>query len=350
MWRLGFANLRKDLGAACITLLVILSPVKAGENLTRVKNLEGQWKFSIGEDESWMQKNFNDESWEVINVPAAWEDQGFHGYNGYGTYRKSFTIAASMKGSSLYLLLGYIDDVDETYFNGHKIGATGSFPPSYYTAYNARRVYVIPEEYIEFEGTNTVAVKVYDSYQYGGIVSGDVGIFRNPYEVPLGINLQGKWKFRLGDELKRKSADYNDDSWPEIFVPGKWEDQGYRDYDGYAWYRKTFFYKGGMDDDKLVLMMGKIDDADEVYVNGIKVGSTGEFTNTENQRIDTGERFRALRGYYLDAGLLKENQWNTVAVRVYDSGGEGGVYEGPVGFLTQTNYIAFWRKLKNNTK
>jgi beta-galactosidase/beta-glucuronidase len=346
-------RIRKRIRGFSIILMIFLtfSGTRASYgNLVRVQNLEGQWKFSIGEREEWVEKGYDDSDWATIKVPAAWEDEGFNGYNGFASYRKSFTLPASLKGKNLYLILGYVDDVDETYINGHRIGSTGTFPPSYNTAYNAKRIYYIPQEVLNFNGSNLLAVKVYDSYQYGGIVRGEVGIYANPDEVPVEINLQGKWKFKIGDELERSKASYNDKSWGEVFAPAKWEDQGYRDYDGYAWYRKTFYYKGNLDDSKLVLMLGRIDDLDEVFLNGVEIGSTGTFSDRENQRLSTGDEYRAVRGYYFDASLLRKNQYNTIAIRIYDSGGDGGIYEGPVGILTQTDYIKYWRERKSSKR
>ncbi len=321
--------------------------VMAFENdLVRIKNLSGEWKFSIGEREEWISSNYNDANWESIQVPSPWEDQGFYGYNGFGFYRKGFTVSSEYKNKNLYLILGYIDDVDETYLNGKKIGSTGTFPPNYNTAYNAKRIYRIPKELVNYNGTNILAVKVYDSYQAGGIVGGDIGIYINPYEIPVDLNLEGEWKFRTGDFLDRKSINYNDSKWDKIIVPAKWEDQGYRDYDGYAWYRKSFYLKGSFKEETVVLVLGKIDDVDEVYVNGVKVGMTGDFTDRENQSIPTGQHYQALRGYYFPASLLKSNQNNTIAIRVYDSGGDGGIYEGPVGLVSQSRYIEYWRDRK----
>ena len=331
---------------AGILLFAASQLATAGEMLQKVISLEGQWKYSIGSQDSWMEPGFDEGDWESIHVPSAWEDQGFHGYNGFGTYRKHFKISSNYKGKTLYLLLGYVDDVDETYINGQKIGSTGSFPPAYQSAYNAKRVYVIPEDVIRYDKDNVIVVKVYDSYQYGGICKGPVGIYFNPNEVNVQVNLQGSWKFKPGDDLDRKEVTFNDESWNEIFVPGKWEDQGYRDYDGYAWYRKTFRYEGSLNDEKAVLMLGKIDDTDEVYVNGIKIGATGDFTTELNKRIPTENRYQALRGYYFDTNILKKGKMNTIAVRVYDSGGGGGIYEGPVGLLTQEDYVSYWRQRK----
>lgn len=107
-------------------------------------NLAGQWKFSIGDDIKCSTPAFNDANWENIKVPSPWENEGFNGYDGYAWYRKHFNIPLSLKGKSVYLSMGYIDDCDEVYVNGHLVGFSGSFPPNYYTAYNALRMYPCP--------------------------------------------------------------------------------------------------------------------------------------------------------------------------------------------------------------
>jgi len=343
-------NFRSGLLKA-ITLTVIfylsLNGILAMDmDLVKVKSLSGGWKFSIGEQDAWTSPGYNDSGWDVIQVPSPWEEQGFHGYNGFGFYRKSFTISAEYKDKNLYLFLGYIDDVDETYLNGYKIGSTGSMPPKYVTAYNAKRVYRITKEMLNFNGPNVLAVKVYDSYDAGGIVSGEVGLYLNLKEIPLEISLEGQWKFQPGDALARKSPSFDDSKWKSIIVPGKWEDQGYRDYDGYAWYRKSFTYKGSIKEETSILYLGKIDDVDEVYINGTKVGMTADHFGQEGQKIPTGAHYQALRGYYFSTSLLKPDQKNTISIRVYDSGGEGGIYEGPVGIISQTKYIQYWRDRK----
>jgi hypothetical protein len=341
----------KELIVVTLSLFSLMSSgfLSYAGDMVQVQNLSGDWKFTINEKDGWISTGYNDKEWVTVHVPSPWEDQGFYGYNGFGFYRKSFTVSDKLKDKTLYLILGYIDDVDETFLNGQKIGSTGTFPPGYNTAYNALRVYAIPANLLNFNGINTIAVKVYDSYQAGGIVSGKIGLYTSRYDIPLDINLQGKWKFRTGDDLSRKSWQYDDDNWDNIFVPAKWEDQGYRDYDGYAWYRKSFVYKGEFSDEEVVLILGKIDDVDQVYINGVLVASTGDFSDKPNRPVETGDRYSAFRGYYIPTGVLKKNQTNTIAVRVYDSGGEGGIYQGPVGFVSQPKYIQYWRERKGLT-
>ena len=327
-------------------MLLIWSPgvLFAQNDLVKISDLSGTWKFSIGDREEWFTTSYDDSRWESVRVPSSWEDQGFYGYNGYAVYRKKFTISPEHEGKTLYLMLGYIDDVDETYINGKKIGITGSFPPGYVTAYNARRVYPIPGDLLNFDKPNVVVVKVYDSQLAGGIVSGEVGIYGSRFDMQPEINLNGSWKFRTGDDMGRREPSFNDASWNQIFVPGKWEDQGYRDYDGMAWYRKSFYYKGEIGDETAIVLLGRIDDFDEVYLNGKLIGSTGQIKPYGH--MNTGEQWRALRTYYISTDLLKKNQTNTIAVRVYDGQGGGGIYEGPIGIISQSRFINFWRSHK----
>lgn len=346
---LNASGIRSLFVSAAITILALPAQVCANSyDVSLLQSLKGSWSFSIGINDEWISPKFDDSKWETIKVPSDWEDQGFNGYNGYAFYRKKISIPALYKGRMLYLNMGYIDDVDEVYLNGQKIGSTGDFPPHYITAYNAERIYYLPEKYINFDGSNLIAVKVYDSYGEGGIVSGEIGLYGEKNPIKLEGNLQTTWKFKPGDDLRRKDVGFDDSGWDEIFVPSSWEDQGYRDYDGYAWYRKSFVYQGNNAADKLVVLLGKIDDIDQLYINGTLVGSTGKFPSRSNDWPNVGPEWNAFRGYYVPAGLIQPGKVNVIAVRVLDTGGNGGIYEGPVGIITQSSYIEYWRNRKKN--
>jgi beta-galactosidase/beta-glucuronidase len=312
------------------------STAMAQDKWDRVLNLKGMWKFSIGDKALWGEKYFNDNKWEDILVPSKWEDEGFNGYNGYAWYRKTFsgTELVSVKDAGLHLLLGHIDDVDEVYFNGTKIGGSGSFPPRFHTAYNAFRSYFIPKELIDLNGRNVIAVRVYDSEIEGGIVSGDVGIYTNRGDRGLTINLRGVWDFKLGRERYNSVSESSltsltKDGWTDIIVPSIWEKQGFDDYDGSAWYKKTFTIPKEMVGDDVVLLLGKIDDSDKVFLNGKLIGST-------EQRHDK------LRMYHIQSSQFKPGE-NTLIVFVDDTGGAGGMWEGPVGLMKQSEFTRYIR-------
>jgi sialate O-acetylesterase len=45
-------------------------------------DLQGEWKFRIGDDKNWSKPGINDNDWDKLQVPSAWETQGFHTYDG----------------------------------------------------------------------------------------------------------------------------------------------------------------------------------------------------------------------------------------------------------------------------
>ena len=313
----------------------------------RLLNLQGYWKFSIGDDANWSNPSYNDNKWEEIRVPAYWEDEGFYGYNGYAWYRIHFRFPEDFEGVMVYLHLGAIDDIDQAFVNGKMVGSSGSFPPNYQTAYNVYRNYPVPINYFNKNGDNVIAVRVFDAELGGGIAKGDIGIYYVPNELIAEYNLEGKWEFKTGDNKEWKQVDFDDKNWRSIIVPGYWESQGYNNYDGYAWYRKTFKAPKNIRDKKLVLMMGKIDDLDEVYVNGQLVGSTGTMHDNSARNTHDANEYDQFRGYYLPDGLIKINDDNVIAVRVWDGYLNGGIYQGPIGLISQERYIKFWKKNKS---
>ena len=73
-------------------------------------------------------------------------------YYGYAWYRFTFD-GVDLKGfTNLIINLGYIDDVHEAYLNETLISFKGSFPPDYYTTYDALNEYPLPEHIINREG------------------------------------------------------------------------------------------------------------------------------------------------------------------------------------------------------
>jgi sialate O-acetylesterase len=344
-------NIVKNALFAAIFTFCFSASIFAGDydgDWERIINLSGKWKFSIGDDNKWAQPNYKDDDWERIYVPAAWEDQGFHGYDGYAWYRKQFYFPQSLGNESIYFRAGAIDDVDEVYVNGQLIGSSGTFPPNYKSAYNAMRIYFIPSKYLNMNGNNTIAVRVYDSQLAGGIVWGDVGIYIN-HSIQPDINLEGKWKFRTGNSPEWKNKDYNDNNWDLINVPSYWENQGYKDYDGYAWYRIKVYIPDKFKNKQLILVLGMIDDMDAAYFNGKEIGSTGgqlyDDQNTSRINFDEAQSeqsWQKFRGYYIPADIIAYNQNNTIAVKVYDGYINGGIYQGPIGVVTQERYTRFW--------
>ena len=331
---------------AIIAALIAALVSGRAEETKQIIDLRGSWKFEIGDNKQWADPKFDDSKWGEIFVPADWENEGYAGYDGYAWYRKNFTIPQSAQNKTLYFHL-LVDDVCAVYINGNLIGEGGKFPPHYETAYNVTNKFSIPSKYLRFNQQNVVAVRVYDDYLHGGIVSGRVGIFEHKSEIEFTVKFPELWKFKSGDELEWKKPNFDDSRWQEVIVPAKWDFQGYRDYDGFAWYRVTFDVPSNLKNDDYVLMLGKIDDIDEAYLNGEMIGRTGRIRSDGSVR-KINDEYQRFRSYEIPKGSLKVGQKNVLAVRVYDHYSWGGIYEGPIGIVKERDFRKWESKHNNN--
>lgn len=314
----------------------IFFPERAGaENLKPIIKLEGTWSFTIGDDMRWADPFYNDSDWDKISVPGTWENNGYNDYNGFAWYRKKFSFSNAKIEDYLFLLMGYIDDVDEVYVNGYLVGSSGKFPPYVTTAYQTLRRYPVPIDILSPNGDNLIAVRVYDEYLDGGIYSGPIGIYYDSDNAYLNLNLAGYWDFSTEKPYSRQSSTIFDSKPNKIFVPDTWENQGFPDYDGRAVYKTQFRFTSSMDINDIILVLGYIDDIDEVYLNGKKIGSV---YNIRKKDFQSGWEYRVFRAYKLPPELIVRNGVNTISVRVIDTGGLGGIYEGPVGLTTEANF------------
>lgn len=325
---------------ALLILAVMAIPIVASsQQPSMLLDLSGKWKFQIGDDMSRAAAVFDDTRWDVIYVPSPWEDQGFPGYDGYGWYRRHFHADQDWAERTLYLSLGTIDDVDEVYLNGRMIGFTGGFPPHYMTAYSVTRQYHIPPEYLNPEGDNVIAVRVYDSELSGGITHGRIGITEDKDPLHTDIQITTGWRFTTGDDMEYKDPSFDDGKWQKVVVPLYWEVQGHIDYDGFGWYRVRFTLPDVLADQTLILVAGKIDDYDETYLNGQRIGRTGSMSSLWTGRASTTGEYMKLRAYTIPKDVLRRGSENVLAVRVYDGFMHGGIYDGPVGIATREHYM-----------
>jgi sialate O-acetylesterase len=105
------------------------------------------------------------------------------------------------------------------------------------------------------------------------------------------------------------SPDYKPKAWRIIDIPGYWEDQGAKDLNGVVWYRREIDIPASMEGKEARVFLGRIVDADKLYVNGKEVGGT---TYQYPQRR-----------YTVPAGVLRAGR-NLFVVRVTNFFGKGG--------------------------
>ena len=320
-----------------LVAVVVVHDASVGQEWKMLVDFRGQWKFKLGDNEKWAKQNFDDSKWDEIFVPANWEDEGYPGYDGYAWYRKHFRISPELGNKPLYIHLGNVDDVSEVYLNGHFVSFTGSFPPHFITAYNVDQKFLVQNEYVNFSGDNVIAVRVYDDQLVGGINRGRPGVFEMEDYLYPDYTITGVWKLNRGDDDEWAKPSFDDTEWKEVLVPAYWETQGLKDYDGVGWYRIRFTVPEKFRNQDLILLVGKIDDVDETYLNGERVGRTG------GRRVRGGEYLK-LRAYTVPSEIIKFGEENVLAVRVYDNFLHGGIYDGPIGFATRDRYRRWERK------
>lgn len=106
--------------------------------------------------------------------------------------------------------------------------------------------------------------------------------------------------------------------WKTMDLPCVWESNDLS-MDGALWYRRDIDLPATSAGLPATLSLGPIDDFDITFVNGQQVGVTdGAHENA----------YQIPRSYKLPAGLLKPGK-NTIAIRVWDRAGDGGVCGAP---------------------
>ena len=108
---------------------------------------------------------------------------------------------------------------------------------------------------------------------------------------------------------KWASPSYSPKGWKRFSIPGFWEDQGLRDLNGVVWFRREIDIPEALAGQAAKLFMGRIVDADQVFVNGEQVG------NTTYQYPP--------RRYNVKNGILKAGK-NLIVIRVTNTAGKGG--------------------------
>jgi len=105
--------------------------------------------------------------------------------------------------------------------------------------------------------------------------------------------------------------------WSKMDLPKQFETAGLL-VDGAVWFRKELDLPASWAGKDLVLNLPPIDDQDTTYFNGTKVGATGR---------ETPNSYMVPRKYVVPGSLVRAGR-DVIAVRVFDSAGEGGFSRG----------------------
>jgi sialate O-acetylesterase len=168
----------------------------------RMLALVQKWQAGFTDNENadaWKDVDHPDGDWQVLNAPAIWETQGLDGFDGKLWYRREIMLDTTQVGTGASLHLGMVDDCDETFVNGQKVGGL--------CGWDTQRRYELAPGLLR-AGRNIVAVRVTDTGGGGGF-HGDAANMK----LVVGsheLSLAGPWKARIESPLEKKSPTMND--------------------------------------------------------------------------------------------------------------------------------------------
>ena len=160
-------------------------------NIKQVPTSDSAWSSIDFADLAAAKNNFNDEEWLTVELPNSFEKIGLGDFDGVVWFRK--TIEMEDISTDYALSLGAVDDMDVTYFNGHKVGATMGLDKS-----QLQRVYTVPKAIVQ-KGKNTIAIRMIDTGGAGGFSSENALLISN--NNSSSISLAGAWKLRTIGEI-----------------------------------------------------------------------------------------------------------------------------------------------------
>ena len=116
------------------------------------------------------------------------------------------------------------------------------------------------------------------------------------------------------DDTQCSSVTFEDTSWMEMQLPTTWESTRVGNFDGVIWFRKSIELPKSWDEKELVLSIGPIDDMDITFFDGTKIGG-----------YESAGHWQTPREYTISSDLVKAGI-NTIAIRVIDTQGGGGIF------------------------
>ncbi|HEY0769955.1 MAG TPA: sialate O-acetylesterase [Sphingobacteriaceae bacterium] len=180
-----------------------LAKQKEIETRAKIESLQGKLD-APGASSKWIDASFDDSSWKTMTLPNLWEGLGLPDFDGVVWFRKELWLSPGESGKPAVLQLAMIDDWDETFINGNKIGST--------MQYNEPRKYLVPASLLK-EGKNVITVRVEDTGGGGGIY-GDA----SKMILHVGgksISIAGDWRFRI-ERVAKGTASVGPNSYPTL--------------------------------------------------------------------------------------------------------------------------------------
>jgi diguanylate cyclase (GGDEF)-like protein len=153
-----------------LVLLALLATPAFAQTADSVA-LQGPWRFRAGDSPAWAQPAWHDAAWRTLQVPGEWE-AGLGEYDGFGWYRREVRLPDGLRAAPVGLRFGTVGDAFEVFWNGVRVGARGSMPPEFVEGVGPH-LFFIPDSVLAraADGRHLVAVRVYNDYAYGGLMT-----------------------------------------------------------------------------------------------------------------------------------------------------------------------------------
>jgi sialate O-acetylesterase len=137
--------------------------------------------------------NLPTSDWKPCTLPNLIEVTQGEQFDGAVWYRRTLDLPTDWAGKSLAMELGTIDDFDDVYFNGRRLGGVdreAEYP------YAVPRRYIVPPALIREKG-NVLAVRVFDQGGSGGFTGAADTMRLVPVEGGTPIKLAGTWLSKI---------------------------------------------------------------------------------------------------------------------------------------------------------
>ncbi len=136
------------------------------------------------------------------------------------------------------------------------------------------------------------------------------------------IDLKAGWRFKpdganVGVKEAWYAPSYPDADWAPMQAGKRWEDQGFPDVEGYAWYRRWVEVPSSWEGKNVWFVAGAISDAGILFCNGQQVNSYG---NTDTKSLASRPAIGELSRF------LRFGEKNLIALQAFDWGGSGGLW------------------------
>lgn len=173
-----------------------------------LKKIEARVAYLSGETktEGLHFPEFDDSSWETMQMPGLWEKSGYPGLDGLVAIRRIITLTKPEAESGISLYLGAIDDSDWTYVNGKLVGGLQD-------QWDVPREYKVKPELLK-EGQNVLVIRIEDIGGAGGLSTKPEGLH---YQSQTGKHsLAGDWKFRVEQTTRLTGPGYTPNHAPTV--------------------------------------------------------------------------------------------------------------------------------------